>query len=124
MTRIAPEPHDPVEVGKRRPWTAVERRIVIERQDGLCDHCSEPLGLIVDLDHIEARWWRGNDHLDNARALHPQCHRKHKTPIDLGLIAHVKRIIARNNGTRRPRKVIAARVDPWPKGRRIQSRPF
>jgi len=62
----------------------------------------------VEYDHEIAIWLGGpDDDGPNMRPLHRSpCHRKVKTPRDAKVIAKVKRLIARNEGTRRPRQAI------------------
>jgi 5-methylcytosine-specific restriction protein A len=60
------------------------------------------------IDHRIPLWMGGADDDANLRFLCPACD-KPKTAKDKGAIGKVKRLIAREDGTRRPRKPIASK---------------
>ena len=103
---------------KRGAMTPARRRRIWEAHNGLCEDCGEPVALdVADFDHRIA-WWISHDDSDaNLRPLHrdgcPGSH-KVKTKADKGVIAHIKRIIAREEGTRRPREAIPSKGFPKP----------
>ena len=99
---------------------ATRRARIIGRFDGKCADCSGPGPFIID--HPAILWMGAPDEDEDCRPLCATCDGK-KTPGDLKRIAKVKRIIAREDGTRRPRKPIPSR--PMSKTNRpIPSRPF
>ncbi len=122
MSQIAPTIPTAVEATPRRSATKTRRDAVIARDGPLCagKGCSE---IGIELDHRIPLALSGKDELANWQLM-CRLHHLAKTAIDVAIIAHVKRIHARQDGTRRERKVIPARVDPWPRGRKLQSRGF
>ena len=115
------------DIPRRRAMTAARKRRIWTLYGGLCDECGEPVALSggTIYDHRIPFWTAPylDDDGPNVRPIHVACD-KQKTKADQGVIGHIKRLIARQDGTRRPRKAIPQRVDPWPKGRTIPSRPF
>ena len=108
----------------RRSMTPARRLRIWNAAGGLCDECGEPVSLAdCDIDHRIPLWVSLDDSDSNLRVLHREdCHRE-KTASDKRVIAKIKRILARTDGTRRPRKAIQSRG--FPKGSKpIPSRPF
>ena len=68
----------------------------------------------------------GADELHNLECLHPACHAEKTNGNDKPSAAKVRRIEARENGTRRPRKPIPPHINPWPPAgsRKLAGRPF
>ena len=104
---------------KRRRRTPAERLAILERQGGLCAACGEALEIgDTHLDHVNPLWVSGDDTDGNLEAIHVACHRE-KTPRDVKVITKIKRLIARNEGTRKARKAIPSRpfvkCRPFPK---------
>jgi 5-methylcytosine-specific restriction endonuclease McrA len=96
----------------QRAVSKAQRKAVIDRQGGVCkrSYCDAPA---VDVDHVLPLWSGGTNANDNLEALCVDCH-KQKTAAEAKARAKAKRIEARENGTRRPRKPIANRVNAWP----------
>ena len=110
---------------KRRSMTAARKRRIHEREEGKCWHCRLPVpmtGPDVRYDHVQPLWITGDDSDDAIKPAHTTCD-KPKTAIDQKTIAKLKRIIAREDGTRRPRKAIPSRGF-GDQSRPIPSRPF
>ena len=59
---------------KRRPWTLVERQIVLGRAGYQCEDCGSPHELEVD--HFVPLAKGGEHHLRNARCLCGPCNRR------------------------------------------------
>lgn len=112
---------------KRKPLT---RRQVIEivlRQEGCCAcPCKQklqPLTEGVIDEHVIALALGGTNDLANRELWRKPCAALKTASKDAPAIGKVRRIIARNEGTRRVRKAIPSR--PFPEGKRaIPSRPF
>ena len=105
----------------QRHMTPARRLRIWEAAKGLCGVCGEPVALVdADIDHRIGVWLSRDDTDANLRPLHREtCHRP-KTKLDVAIIAKVKRILAREEGTRRPRKQIQSRgfakvKTAWPK---------
>jgi 5-methylcytosine-specific restriction enzyme A len=108
MSRITISSGERVEATKRRSMTKARRRIVEERSAG---HCAYPGCLVsshLEIDHVIALELGGRDDDENLVALCREHHRQ-KSVLDMKLIAKARRIIARQDGTRRPRKPIPGR---------------
>lgn len=115
---------DRPEAGPRKALTPKQRAVLFERWGGICHLCSQKIatGEPWDDEHVIDRWTSGDDSLENRRPAHRDtCHRA-KTAGDAKVRGKIKRIIAREDGTRRPRKPIPQRANPWPKGRKIPSK--
>lgn len=87
---------------KRRIWT---------RCGGLCWLCNLPVeitGRGVVYGHRNVLWITEDDSDAAISQTHKACD-KIQTPKDLSKVAKVKRLIARKEGTRRPRKAIPSR---------------
>jgi 5-methylcytosine-specific restriction endonuclease McrA len=97
----------------RRGMSATRRALILERQGGLCAKCSAHGPF--DIDHRLSLWMSGPDDDANCEALCIACHAA-KTADDAARRAKVKRLIARQDKTRRARKAIPARQ--WPKMKR------
>lgn len=121
---------EPVPIEPRRPLT---RREVIElavRQSGRCAcPCGEKLDALregcTDEHRIPLALGGTND-LTNRELWRTPCAKAKTAKKDQPAIGKVKRIEARENGTRRPRKPIPQRPDGgWPTvSRKLQSRGF
>lgn len=75
----------------------------------------------VEWDHIHALVHDGPHEYQNLRPVHHECH-KAKSAQDVKANAKVKRL--RGETCQGPKKKIPQRKDPWPEGRKMQSRPF
>jgi 5-methylcytosine-specific restriction endonuclease McrA len=99
---------DPVEIDKRRSVSPARRKRILDRYDHQCAYpgCTETKGL--EIDHIVCLALGGKD---DERQMEPLCgpHHLQKTRRDVKMIAKAKRIIKREDGTRRPRKPIPGR---------------
>lgn len=92
----------------RRSMTQARKRRIHERENGLCYHCGEPVpmtGPDVRYDHVIGVWLTERDEDGDVKPAHTWCD-KPKTSNDQTVIAKVKRIIARREGTRKARKPI------------------
>ena len=99
------------EARKRRIWAAA---------GGVCYHCGEPvpmLGPDVRYDHVIQIWITRRDDDADVSPAHTACDAP-KTANDAKIRAKIKRLIAREDGTRKPRKAIPSRGFP------TVSRPF
>ena len=123
MTRVAPPTGERVEPTKRRVVTDARTQRIHAFHDGLCGECGFPVtvsGRGVVYDHRIPVWDGGDDDDGpNMRPVHKACDVR-KTAKDQCSIAKTKRIIARLDGTRRPRKPIPSRPfgkqkPRWPK---------
>lgn len=122
---IIPEPDRSVEA--RKPLTKLQRAGLFMSQRGICgcgcgqklDHARE--GTIDE--HVQALGLLGTNDMQNRSLWRAPCSAKKTFAQDIPAIAKAKRIEARETGTRRPRKPIPQRKDPWPKGQKLQSRP-
>ena len=117
---------DRPEAGPRKPLTGAKRAAFFEAHGGVCYLCGEKItaGEPWDDEHVIDRWTSADDSLENRRPAHRDTCHKAKTAADAKPRAKIKRIIAREDGTRRLRKPIPQRKDPWPKGRKITSKGF
>ena len=113
----------------RKPLTKKQRAEIALSQGGRCgcgcggklDHAGEGT---VD-EHLNPLGLTGTNDLANRSIWRKPCSDAKTYGTDLPAIAKAKRIEARETGTRRERKPIPQRVDPWPKGvRKFPSRPF
>jgi hypothetical protein len=75
----------------------------------------------TDVDHILPLWLGGSNREKNLEGLCP-AHHAAKTKSEASLRAKAKRRQARAEGTRRERRPIPQRADPWPKGRRLPTK--
>ncbi len=119
---------------ERRPLNRIQIVFLSLYQEGLCPHCGKPLlseEPIID-EHLIPRKLhvddgRNLDALDNRRLYHAACARE-KTTGDASDIARAKRRKLFHETGRHDRKKrvqkIPQRKNPWPKGRKLQSRPF
>lgn len=106
---------------EKRNVTKARREKIIAGQHGVCKRAFCDLAA-VDVDHITPLWMGGTNRDDNLEGLCP-AHHKAKTSLEARIRGRVNRIVARLEGTRRPRKAIPSR--PFPEGKRaIPSRPF
>lgn len=110
----------------RRAMTKARKRAAHDRAGGVCWWCSEPVemfGPTVEYDHRIGVWLTEEDRDDDVWPLHADpCH-KLKTAQDAKTRGHVKRMAARHDGTRRPRKEIQS--PGFQKGHRpFPKRPF
>lgn len=115
LVSIIPEPDRSVE--KRRPLTRAEFGQLMIDQSGRCGcGCGErlqPLTEKVIDEHLISLAAGGTNDLTNRRLYRKPCATA-KTKADQGVIASVKRLEARETGTRRPRKPIPQAASPWP----------
>ncbi len=115
---------DRPEAGPRKPMTPKQRVEFFARHGGVCWICKEKIGPTEDWDdeHVIDRWTSADDSLENRRPAHRLgCHPA-KTKADAKVRGKIKRIIAREDGTRRPRQAIPQRANPWPKGRKLPTK--
>jgi 5-methylcytosine-specific restriction protein A len=115
---------DRPEAGPRKPLTGAKRAAFFEAHGGVCYLCGEKIGPTEawDEEHVIDRWTSADDSLENRRPAHRDTCHKSKTAADAKVRGKIKRIIAREDGTRRPRQKIAQRADAWPKGRKIPTK--
>jgi len=116
IQRDRPEPT------KRKAMTPARRLRVFNAASGRCQcGCSEKLRPDWEVEHRIPLSIGGTEDDSNLEAWNAVCHQR-KTSGEAGPRAKVARIIAREDGTRRPRKPIPARADAWPKGRKIPTK--
>lgn len=106
---------------EKRNVSKARREKIIATQDGICKraNCEEPA---TDVDHIIPLWMGGSNRDDNLEGL-CEDHHKIKTKAEAAARAKVNRIEKRDTGTRKARRTIPTRPQPWPK-RKLQSRGF
>ena len=100
---------EPVLPTPRRAMTPKRRDEALLRSEGRCALCKVKLGEAFEVDHPITLFLGGADDESNTVALCVPCHRGVKTPADAKVHAKVKRQIARQDGTRRPRPPIPSR---------------
>ena len=100
---------EPVQATPRKAMTPKRRLEALLRSEGRCARCNVKLGEAFEVDHSVSLFLAGADDETNTVALCIPCHRGVKTPADAKVHAKVKRILARNDGTRRPRQPIPSR---------------
>ncbi|MNS32335.1 hypothetical protein D3C72_644140 [compost metagenome] len=109
----------PVEIEKRKPLTRAEFGQLMIDQEGKCAcGCGlklQPMGEGVIDEHRVPLALGGTNHLSNRHLFRKPCAKAKTSDRDAPAIAKVKRIEARLNGTRRPRKPIPGR--PFQKGK-------
>ena len=110
---------EPVPATPRKAMTPKRRLEALLRSDGRCDRCKVKLGSAFEVDHRISLFLGGADDATNTVALCVPCHRGEKTPEDAAKHAKVKRLIARQDGTRRARKPIPSRGFDKSKSRRF-----
>jgi len=112
---------EPVEI-ERRNVSKARRDKILAGQSHVCKraNCEETA---TDVDHILPLWVGGTNDDSNLEGLCPGCH-KRKTSAEAKARAKVNRIDKKIEGRMKPKKAIPVRADPWPKGRKIPSRPF
>jgi hypothetical protein len=100
-----------IEIERRKPLTPKQRAELFATHDGRCYLCGEKIkaGEPWDDEHVIQRWVSGDDSLANRRPAHRLTCHKVKTAKDATVRAKVKRLIAREDGTRRPRQPIPSR---------------
>jgi hypothetical protein len=105
----------PVEIIPRKAMHSARKRRIHEREAGKCWLCTKLVpqtGPDVRYDHRVPLELGGTDDDANIFPLHREPCDRLKTAADMAKIAKVRRLIAREDGTRRPRKAIPNR--PWP----------
>lgn len=103
---------EPVTPDKRRAMTPARKRRIWTAWEGKCWFCRQPVeveGPTVIYDHVGTLWIKGSDADDDIGPIHAAPCNKIKTAADLKKIAKIKRIIAREDGTRRERPPIPSR---------------
>lgn len=113
---------------KRPSISKAKRARIFLEHDGICWLCKVKIGADepYDIDHMVARELMGDgaDEDGNLAPAHKDCH-KAKTKRDVAMIAKSNRIIRKANPeTRKRGKPIPKPSNPWPKGRKMQSRKF
>lgn len=116
-----------------RPSMSKARRLrIFARDGGRCEICGKKVqtGEDYDIDHRLAWALTFDDGDDNLRTVHKSCHRDAgaKTADDVKRIAKAKRQSGIEGGqaarrAKRGHGLIQSRTD-WPKGRKLESRPF
>ena len=113
---------EPVAIEPRRPLTRRETIELAVRQGGRCGcGCGDKLDALregVTDEHRIPLAMGGTNDLSNRELWRTPCAKQKTAKADQPAIAKVKRIEARADGTRRARKPIPQRKDPWPKGRK------
>lgn len=118
----------PSHLPSRREFPAKVKRAVKERSGGTCEWawgaCDQPATAI---DHIVPDALGGEPTLSNAMHLCPE-HHDAKTAQEVRMIAKADRQAGRSGQyarrMKRDRPLIPSRPNPWPKGRKLQSKPF
>jgi hypothetical protein len=104
---------EPVKLDKRKPLTRRETIQLMLNQEGRCGcGCGvklDPMGEGVIDEHVIPLGIRENANELTNRALYRKPCAARKTPGDQSAIAKCKRLVARQEGTRRPRKAIPSR---------------
>lgn len=117
---------EPVHIDKRKPLTRRQALQLMLDQNGRCGcGCGvklDPMGEGVIDEHVIPLEIRENANELANRSLYRKPCAARKTPGDLKAIAKCRRIEARENGTRRERKPIPQRANPWPKGRKFPTK--
>lgn len=91
----------------RKEFSKKTRAEVFLRANGLCEKCGAKLKVGEgEYDHIVADWLGGDNTASNSALLCTPCHRGvgAKTADDQRIIAKVKRVAAKHNGTFPPSK--------------------
>lgn len=114
---------EPVFIHKRKKFSAKDRARIFAAHGGICGLSGKKIraGEPFEIEHRIALALGGTNDDDNLYVVLVDPHRE-KTKTDVKAIAKAKRIEARENGTRRPRKQIPSRPfekpkekQPWPK---------
>jgi 5-methylcytosine-specific restriction enzyme A len=95
----------PVEATPRKAFTKAQRAAAFLAAAGKCELCAVKIQGRFDIDHRIPLHHSGDHAPSNWQVLCPPCHRQ-KTKGDVKVSAKIKRIHARENGTRRERKAI------------------
>jgi 5-methylcytosine-specific restriction endonuclease McrA len=116
---------EPVIPTPRRAMTPKRRLEAFVECSGRCAWCGEKITGAYEVDHRVTLFNGGADELHNLECLHPACHAEKTNGHDKPSAAKVRRLEARENGTRRPRKPIPnGKKWPPPGSQKLQSRPF
>lgn len=102
----------PVDRVKRGAMTPARKRRIWEAAKGLCEVCGDPVeasGPTVRFDHRVPLWTSGDDSDANIRPIHRQRCDEKKCADDMGDIAKIKRLIAKREGTAKPKRPIPNR---------------
>lgn len=118
-----------VPAAKRGSMTKARKRRLWEACNGVCIQCGEPVevyGPTVRYDHELALELGGSDDDSNIGPIHRSPCDLIKTASDARRIAELRRqqkmrLDVPVEPTKRP---IPQRVNPWPTGQKLQSRPF
>lgn len=110
-----------IEATPRKSFTKKQRQAVWEKYDGHCAGCDDELQPGWHIDHIEELADGGAHEFANWRALCPPCHRD-KSARMVSSRAKPNRIRKREEEGAKP-ATLKSRSE-WPKGRKLQSRPF
>lgn len=101
---------------KRKSHTKGQKIDVLHANSGLCHWCEKtinPAREDFEIEHVIALAAGGTDEVSNKRPIHIDCH-KEKTRGDRKVIAKVKRVKAKAEGTfRPPRSVVAGSRSHW-----------
>lgn len=117
---------EPVEIENRRAMTTARKARIHTLRDGKCWMCGfavEVSGPTVIYDHRVPLELGGTDDNSNLWPLHRSPCDRIKTAADRKRIDKAKRL-QRKLERPLPCGSIAAHVNPWPPGRKMQSRPF
>ena len=85
----------------KRRFTQAQKKQVAARQKWTCLDCAKILPSSYQVDHIVPLWQGGEDNLENAQALCPDCHAE-KTQHEAIERAHIRRSQQRDKHFRRP----------------------
>ena len=94
------------QIDDRRAMTPARKRRIHAAWDGKCWFCRMPVDLEgpgVVYDHVGTLWITGSDADSGIGPIHAATCNKIKTKADKGTIAHIKRLIAKNDPDQ-PRK--------------------
>ena len=125
MTMIAPQAREPVGATPRKAMGKERKRRIHIARGGLCAFCRQPcerFGPSTIYDHIIPLALGGPDVNSNVQLLHAEPCDRLKTARDKKHIAKAKRLAGETCTA--PGRPIPQRANPWPKGRKLQSRGF
>ncbi len=115
-----------VTIHKRNPLTRAQFGQLMIDQGGRCGcGCGEKLQPMTERvidEHRIALALGGTNDLSNRELWRLPCAKAKTAGKDAPAIAKCKRLVARAEGTRRPRKPIPSRANAWPPGRKLPTK--